>query len=231
MTYKLVEDIQSLGPEILNRRIEKWDHMVFMELQPFIKEHHWHGNASINVFRVIGTKHPDYVGMTWIELLQKGKRMKLNLGLHENNPQYYYGTENKEPTMYYLSLDGCDLYIGADGNHRTCIAKADFFLANRNILHGVVIDDYKIDWELKKAYDRIVNLLNDKRLPFVVEPHTTNVSRDDSHGWMVERYEPRIKVRDLKEHTEVFMNASEASEFLKKLTDRQTRWFPWLRRW
>jgi len=54
--------------------------------------------------------------------------MELNLSLLRENPDYYFEAKKKEPPIYYKSIDGGDLYIGEDGNHRTCIAKALFYL-------------------------------------------------------------------------------------------------------
>lgn len=217
---KLVESIRDATPEILGREIRKWDSQSFMELQPFVRQHYWHGNASINVFRVVGTKHPDYAGMSWLELLEKGKRMPINLRLHKENPGYYADVQNKQPTMYYLSLDGGELYVGADGNHRTCIAKADFFLTGRNVLHGVTVDDYRIDWKLKSLHDEIRKLVVDEKLPFTVEVRTEAVSRDDSHGWMLERYKPRIKVIETNSREEYLLDSSEAGQFIERLKKR-----------
>lgn len=115
-------------PHFAEKVIRSWDETQFNVLQPFIMEHYWCGSSSVNVFRVIGTRHSDYAGGTWLDLLMRGKRMdNINLPLYQSNPGYYLETTQKVPMMYYQSIDGGDLYIGADGNHRTCIAKFDFF--------------------------------------------------------------------------------------------------------
>jgi hypothetical protein len=62
--HDLRENIKSIAPELLNNKIRSWDRDLFQRVQPFIYEHFWHGNASVNVFRVVGTEHPDYRGMT-----------------------------------------------------------------------------------------------------------------------------------------------------------------------
>jgi len=120
-THWLVKKIESLNQELFTCQIEFWDEGYFTQIKPFVKEFYWNSQASINVFRVKGTQHPDYKGLTWIEFLKKGKRMPLNLGLFEENPDYYLTCSDKKPTMFYQGLDGGYLYIGGDGNHRTAI--------------------------------------------------------------------------------------------------------------
>ncbi len=191
---KLYRDISAASPEILQRKILPWDMNEFNNLRPFCKEMYWHYNASINVFRVVGTQHPDYIGLTWLDFLDKGKRMSLNLGLHETNPGYYRDTSAKMPTMYYQSIDGGDIFIGGDGNHRTAIAKAAFFLTGETTLHGVSLSDYRIDWALKNAFDTMVSNINDKGIRCYVKPVTKTVSRDDTGGWMLEKYEPMLSI-------------------------------------
>lgn len=219
-TNNIIDDIKAVNPDILNRRIEKWDKTEFLKLLPFVKEHYWHGNASINVFRVTGTQHPDYSGMTWIEFLENGKRMKLNLKLYAENPQYYYETGTKMPTMYFQSIDGGGLYIGGDGNHRTCIAKAAFYLGGHSILHGVNLDNYTIDWDIKRYFDETTVLIRDKRLPYHIEPVATAISRDDSAGWMLERYDIKIKVNDLKKKQELLLDTTGMKDFVGELNNK-----------
>lgn len=210
----LYQNITDVNPDILNRKLEKWDVGEFQKISPFVIEHYWHSNASINVFRVIGTQHLDYVGLTWLEFLKVGKRMSLNLKLHETNPQYYYAANKKDPTMFYKSVDGGDFYVGDDGNHRTCIAKADFFLSGKTVLHGVTVDDYRIDWALKKKHDDILDIVASRRLPYIVSAHTALVSRDDSGGWMLEKYSPKIKAYNIKNRKEVMLDALAADSFI-----------------
>lgn len=192
----LVKKVLQTWPEVLDKKILAWDKNEFAKLQPFIKEHYWIGNATINIFRVAGSQHPDYIDMTWLEFLQKGKRMGLNLRLYEQNPGYYREFTKKEPTMYFQSIDGGKLFIGQDGNHRTAIARASFYFRGEPNLHGVEVNDYQIDWPLKKAYDELSMFIASKRLPYHVEPVTKLIKREDSGGWMVDIYRPMIKVID-----------------------------------
>jgi len=227
----LTEEIRLIDPDILTQKIQKWDKMEFLNLLPFVKEHYWQNNASINVFRVVGTQHPDYIGLTWLDLLEQGKRMPLNLRLYKENPGYYYETVKKEPTMYFQSIDGGDLYIGADGNHRTCIAKAVFYLTGETTLHGVTVDDYRVDWRLKEFYDRLNTLITGEMLPYYIEPVTEIISRDDSGGWMLEKYKPTIKLYDIKQKNEHYLDAGGSESFLKQLEKPKDSLFAKLRRY
>lgn len=213
----LVDNIKSVNPDILNRKIKLWDKEGFSELQPFIKERFWQDSTSVNIFRVVGTQHPDYAGLTWLEFLEKGKRMSLNLNLFESNPAYYDESKKKEPSMYYQSIDGGELYIADDGNHRTCIAKCAFYLSGNSVLHGITLYDYRIDWELKQIFEDIQSIVTQKRLPYFVSVVSNTVSRDDSGGWMLEKYDIRLKIRNIKKHEEFLMDKNKAVSFLEKI--------------
>ncbi|MGD2819606.1 hypothetical protein ACP80H_25170, partial [Escherichia coli] len=105
----------------------------------FITEHYWTGQGSINVYRIVGTDHPQYAGMTWLELLERGKRMDINIPLLEKNPGYYTQAEQQHAGMSFVSTDGIHWYVSADGNHRSCLARFLFHLQGegRTQLHNV----------------------------------------------------------------------------------------------
>lgn len=205
-----------------NERIELWDSEQFKsQLLPFTKEHYWWEGASINVLRVVGTQHPDYAGKTWLELLKFGKRMRSNLPLYSSNPGYYYEAKKKQPSMYYLSIDGGNLYVGDDGNHRTCIARFDFYLKGLTALHGVNVSDYRIDWEMKKLYDTLQTVTAKGGLPYRIEIMSKAISRDDSAGWKIDKYDLHLKVSDYKKNKIFLMPIHEAEDFLKNIEKKQ----------
>ena len=155
MVENLLKEIKNINPEILNRPMDRW----FAPDMRFVKETYWQDSASVNIFRVTGTQHDyNYIGLSWIEFLEQGKRMPLNLNWFKTNPDYYHQTNKKIPSMYYQSINGGDMYVGGDGNHRTAICKAFFYLTGETTIHGVTVTDYRIDNELKK-YSRIFNKL------------------------------------------------------------------------
>ncbi len=210
----LLDKIKNANPEILNRTIRKWNDFPFA----FVKEKYWQDAGSVNIFRVVGTEHPDYAGLTWLSFLELGKRMYLNLDLFDKNPGYYRETIKKIPSMYYQSIDGGDLYIGGDGNHRTAIAKAAFFLTGETTLHGVTVTDYRIDGEMKAAFEEIKETIKIRKLPIGVEVVSKAASRDDSGGWMLERYENIIKTTEYRSGRDVVLSsASAVKEYLEIL--------------
>ena len=162
---------------------QEWKHII----DSFIEEYTWEYNASINIFRVSGTCHPDYQGMTWNEFLEKGKRMQINLMLFEENPGYYLDTEHKEPTMSYIQIDGGNYFVDADGNHRTCIAKFYFFLKERVYLHGVELKHYRINHSALELYTRL-------KTKYHITPILKKLSREDTPGWMQEHYQTEFKL-------------------------------------
>ncbi len=92
-----------------------------------------HENASINVFKVVGTQHPDYVGGTRLDLLMKGERREQDLKMFVENPFCYHESVTKVPYMHCVSYDGDGIFIGDEGNHRTCVVRFFFHAADNAI--------------------------------------------------------------------------------------------------
>lgn len=212
--------------------IAAWDRNRYERLRPFMTRRYWMESATINVFRVVGTQHPDYAGLTWTELLANGKRMVGNLAQHASNPGYYRSEDRKLPTMYFLSDNGTDWYVGGDGNHRTCIARFDFALSGRSLLHGVSVTDFRFDEGLAATWERLNALVHARGLPATLHPTSTTISRDDAPGWMLEQYQPGIAIEfhhGKRAGQRLVFGRSEA-ERLADWLERST-WRRWARWW
>lgn len=216
----LLEKIKKIKPDILDRKLENWSEVFTPEIESFAREVYWCDSDSVNIFLVKGTQHPDYVGMTWIEFLEKGKRMSLNLGLYQSNPGYYFTSEKKLPTIYLKRINGGDYYIGEDGNHRTCIAKSVFFLESLTNLHGVCVTDYRIDRESLFAFTEVTETLAKRNLQVKITPTRKLVRRDDSAGWKKDIYKIGFEVSQPGKEKLLLQSVSElkrtSSEILKK---------------
>ncbi len=127
--------------------------------------------------------------------------------------------------MYYLSIDDGDLFIGADGNHRTCIARFEFYRKGHDILHGVTVDNYHVDWKTKRLFDEFSEEIERKELPYSirVEPETT--LREDGPGWMIERYRIWIRVVDYRDHRHFCLNVTEFERFVEDVRSGRDRGF------
>lgn len=93
MKGAFTERIQANAPAWAHEQLVAWDTAEFAAMSDFITEHYWTGQGSINVYRIVGTDHPQYAGMSWLELLERGKRMDINIPLLEKNP----GQSNSMP--------------------------------------------------------------------------------------------------------------------------------------
>lgn len=217
--FKIIKDG---GHSFASSLIAPFDESFDTAAKPFAAEYIWEDDASINVYLVGGTRHPDYIGMTWAEFLQKGKRMSINIPLAESNPSYYFANEKKLPTMSYIQIDGGSYYVDADGNHRTCIARFLYFLERHTKLHGVSVSRYRINRALQEVYCEIKNEVAARRLPYVVEPVTRCVSREDTPSWMREVYDPKISVRDCRKGIDSLLGLPEGERFLEHV--KRKRW-------
>lgn len=183
-------------PHWARARIRRWDEALFQRVQPFVTDRYWSDRHSINVFSVVGTQHPDYAGLTWLEFLRMGRRMGHNLALYASNPDYYDETDRKTPSMHYQSLDGLRWYVAEDGNHRTAIARFAFDAGlhgeARTMLHGVHLTDYRVDWTFWRIYQALLSRL---RRGEKLEPVHERILREDTSGWMHETYRVSLLLR------------------------------------
>lgn len=227
------EWVRDNTPYWANKSIEAWDQNKLDLLQPFVKSHYWSDRESINVFAVVGTAHPDYIGLTWHEFLHQGKRMKNNQRLLESNPIYYEETHVKQPSMLYVSIDGSHWYVNGDGNHRTCLARFQFErlnahgMSSKTMIHGVTVDDYRIDWELHQLYTSLQKILEISPRLGRLSVERKSVSRDDTAGWKIDYYQTQLKFINKKgEH---ILDKEAAIVLLDKLNGKSasvlSKWF------
>ena len=178
-------------PHWAGKVIGKWDDHKLRLYGGFLRRHYWTDQGSINVFCIKGTDHPDYQGLTWHEFLHRGKRMDRNIPMLERNPGYYLETDRKKPSMYYNSYDGIDWYIGADGNHRSGLARFLFHEREMAYLHGVHLNHYEFDEPLLAVYLALREELSQHAAQgFHMDLNVNRVhrAREDTAGWKTDIY-------------------------------------------
>lgn len=219
----LLEIVSKNKPEFADGIMEPFPAEVQKDINDFSSIHSWNACTSIDINEVVGTEHPDYAGKSWLNLLKNGKRMSINLPLLASNPDYYFQISPKEPPMYFKLVNG-KLYIGGDGNHRTCIAK--FFLNYKNAysLGGVTIDEYIIDYHFKSVYEKCVTLIHQKRLPLRYKIIRKPVKRDDGSGWMKEYFDLTAIITNSSTDVRYEMDAVAMNYFLSESESFLSRW-------
>lgn len=198
----------------------------------FIIEEFWHDSTSVPVDKIVGTQHPDYIGLTWEELLHKGKRMHINLPLAEENPDYYYSDVKKLPTMSYNKL-GDNYYVAGDGNHRSVIAKFLFFFSDHKYLDEVSVYEYDIDWIGFNAIERLSESISKKSLPITLKTVRELVSREDGSGWKRDTYKTTVRLYNHATDSELvfsdiaYTNADEIAQLTDAVENRSwfSQWF------
>jgi hypothetical protein len=217
-------------PHWSDQAIAAWDENLMLEVMPFVTSHYWSDRHSINVFSVTGTAHPDYIGLTWRQFLEQGKRMPVNQNLLQANPAYYLDTGVKHPSMLYVSLDGKRWYVNGDGNHRTCLARfffeklTMFGFQSQTMIHGVHVDDYRVDWRLFDLYKRINTLLRSgtTRDGGRIECVREHAGREDGPAWKLDTYIPRIRYTRANGET-ALLDQEGARALLGRLTRQSSR--------
>jgi hypothetical protein len=221
----LYQKVMANAPYWGGERILGWDSDLNYEMEPFKTHHYWKDSTTLNTFRVVGTSHPEYQGMTWLELLGQGKRMWDNLPKYDRNPVYYDGTETKEPKMSFRSMDGVNWYVNADGNHRTTVAKFAFYYQGRADIHGVELDDYRFDHELHGVYQRLRNVIRERRIANVqIHPKSICTGRHDTAGWRLDLFKAKLEC-DSSKNGKRELGFQEAERYLSELQA------PFYRRW
>lgn len=187
-------------PGWADEKLLAWDAMAFRQAENFIIRHYWTKQGSINVFRITGTDHPQYAGMSWAELLDRGKRMDINIPLLEKNPAYYTDALQTHAGMSFVSLDGINWYVSTDGNHRSCLARFYFHVQHeeQSQLHNVSLSQYETDWSFHHASRDIaewVAIFNQSGKGFSrLDIQRTATGREDGPGWMMDRFQTQLTV-------------------------------------
>ena len=178
----------------------------------FISEEYWEDNANIPVSKIVGTQHPDYIGLTWEELLHKGKRMHINLPLADENPGYYYSDEKKLPTMSFNRYK--DLYyVSGDGNHRSAIAKFLFYFSGSTHLNGVTFYEYKVNDKGYALVEKLKDAIAQKRLSLKINTLRAAIAREDGAGWKRDHFSTTLIITNMETNeNEYFENPGDNSE-------------------
>lgn len=209
-----IEQIKSDSPAHMQETIFNYA-SVEKRADLFALEVRWSDSASVNVYEVTGSCHPDYVGSTWMQLLDYGKRMPRNMRLLHENPLYYFEQTKKIPSMYYTKI-GKDLFVTCDGNHRTCLAKVLFFYSDRTNIEGVFLTEIIKDEELEHMHELLNASEELKKAGIRLEIQSKHLSRKDAPGWKSDIKKPVIIAQN-KSYQAIEMNASDALDFYTEL--------------
>lgn len=131
------------------------------EVLPFVVEWAEEEGAVIDPRNIVGTDHARYnQGMTWLQFLGGGKRIKTKLDVLETKPEYYDDPELHATDLekwILFEIDG-KLYVTV-GNHRSVVAKFRAHEENvtgqwvHKVIHLTVSDAARDDYEkLQAAY-------------------------------------------------------------------------------
>jgi hypothetical protein len=183
-------------------------HFVDERIVPFMREVIPHRDflvsfynayeASINLLDVCGTMHPDYAGMSWRELLSKGRRMPQNIKAFQNNPDYYTGMPARLPSMHYRKING-KTYVSEDGNHRTCIGKFYLYGLENPYVHRVHLVEEEYDECLMTQVFALRKVIPRKAIPDMeISLERVGTRREDGAGWYRDTFDLRVHLSSRK---------------------------------
>lgn len=225
----LYQQVMARPPHWAHDPLLAWDEQAFKQRADFLTHHYWIDSGSLNIFKVVGTKHVDYQGLSWLTFLQQGKRMANNLPKYDSNPTYYDATLKKVPEMSFISLDGLHWYVDGDGNHRTAIAKFAFFYQDRTELHGLEMTDYRFDQAMYSSHLNLLDIIRERRLQHIrVNVGSSHIGRRDTGGWRLDLYQPTVAIQQGKQ-SHIATTATSLQQAINCLTTPAYR--RWFRAW
>jgi len=203
---------KSFKEYVLNNRESFWNFSVLEQkilslnefkekYEKFFVSKKWERVASVEIDSIVGTDHGNYIGISYLEMLERGIKMDINIPLLLKNPSYYYSLEAKEPTAYYAVFNTENgkriAFVDNDGNHRTCLAKVlRAYDKNLTKFSGITKTSYQIDYKLmrgflakKKELERIGFFVDIKRID-------SGVEEDPTGKWIKWKYKHKIIVKD-----------------------------------
>ena len=217
------------APDWARRPLRAWNRDELARREPFITATEWQAAADIELPELAGTAHPDYAGLSCVELLERGKRMPANLTLAAQNPGYYTAPGPKLPTMDYVGYADGPLFIGGDGNHRSAIASCLLPLDHGiHRLTGVEIRRHRYDAAAALAFTELTAALARRRLPRHALASRRLLGREDGPGWSRETFQPLVTVFHPGGRTEL-LTPQQAAERAAEL--RRGTWLQPCARW
>jgi hypothetical protein len=96
-----------------------------------------------------------------------------------------------------------------------------------SVFHGVVLNDYRINWELEKIFSELLDTIEKRKLSLRIEPFREVISREDSAQWMKETFKNFILVKDLRKKSEVRLDIEGVRKLLDEISRRKKIWHFW----
>ena len=207
---------------VLNRKIEPMPDQD--SWQPYVSVHCWKDKSMADLFEIEGTGHPDYQGLSWIDMLIKGKRMPHNLMMLRTNPDYYFKGDVLEPRITYVRIND-KLYVHYDGNHRTAIAKVLFYFLGKTELGLVTYHKYFVRYDLKDKVEQIREVLESISIALSFSVQRKINARLDVPGWMKEIAEFSFVVENKRTAKKLVLKEEELVPFFyEAVRFKQSRW-------
>lgn len=153
--------------------------------QDFITESYWSCRASVNLGELRGMAQIPGCCHSWRQLICSDGKMQANLKAFKENPAYYTGLPERNPSMSFVRVNG-RLYVKGDGRCRAAIGKFYLYSQPCPYLHHVELHDYTVDFEFMRVYREFV----EKKPPwFKAEVAHLIDHREDGVGWKHDYYQ------------------------------------------
>ena len=153
--------------------------------QDFITESYWSCCASVNLGELRGMAQLPDCGHSWRQFICSDQKMQANLKAFKENPAYYTGLPERNPSMYFVRVNG-RLYVGGDGRYRATIGKFYLYSQPCPYLHHVELHDYSVDFEFMRVYREFV-----AKKPSWLKAEVAHLidHREDGVGWKRDYYQ------------------------------------------
>ena len=181
MTDDAIRELFGQVPYWADQTIRLYDPVALYE--DFITEAYWSSRASVNVAELRGMWLESAQAPSWREFLD-GEKTAANLRLFRENPGYYTGLPERNPSMSFIRVNG-RLYVEYDGRCRAVIAKFHLDSQSSPYLHNVELREYTVDFEFMGLYGELVKTSPAR---FKVNVAHALDHREDGPGWKRDYY-------------------------------------------
>ena len=153
--------------------------------QDFITESYWSSRASVNLGELSGMAQLPRCCHSWRQFICSDGKMQTNLKEFKENPAYYTGLPERDPSMQFVRVNG-RLYVKGDGRCRAAIGKFYLYGQPCPYLHHVELHDYTVDFEFMRVYREFA----EKKPPWLRAEVAHLIDyREDGVGWKRDYYQ------------------------------------------
>ena len=177
---------------VLEKKISSYNEL-YGQVKDFIISKRIEFQGAVDIDDIVGTDHFKYVGLSYLEMIEKGIKMDINIPLLIENPIYYFENKPREPNILYATFNFSNAkkisFVEEHGNHRTTLAKVIRALdRSYKTIYNVKNTIYQVDYKSMEKFFKLRDELKKYGYYLEVRKKENGLSEDISGKWIEWRY-------------------------------------------